>query len=245
MGALFGLKFRPAWRITIVTVVLFAGFVALGFWQVDRAYQKTQLRDEVLSRAALTPIVIGAVLLDVNAANYRAAMASGVYMAEYQLLLDNQVYRGQAGYHVLTPMRIPGSQTLLLVNRGWVSWGADRQHIPEINTPLDELTVKGRLVKPVENPYSLDTTLDQNELGKVWQSVDLERFRRLTGMPVHGLVMQLDSESPHDPSLTRVWPQYEDTWIQRHYGYAVQWFGLAITLIVIFVVVNTKRRIRE
>ena len=81
-------------------------FVALGIWQLNRAQEKELIRDRVLARSQMQPITVDATTVITAEDMFRKANARGAYLPQYQVFLDNKVYRGQAGYHVLTPLRV-------------------------------------------------------------------------------------------------------------------------------------------
>jgi surfeit locus 1 family protein len=222
----------------IATTLALSAFIALGVWQLHRAQEKQAVRDKYLARAEMPAVDLDAMSVVTNEQLFRTATASGRYLPEFQIYLDNKVHRGRAGYHVLTPLKFGGADTLLLVNRGWAPWGLDRQRAPESGPPAGEVTVGGRLSIPVGAPISFEDSDNLEGLERVWQNFDADRYQRLVGTPVIGLVLELESDA--DPGLVREWYLHEDKWIQRHRGYAVQWFGMAVALIVILVVVSVR-----
>ena len=243
MSVVSGYRFETSLIKVVITALLVAAFVLLGFWQLNRAEEKQERRDEFIARAELPPVIVQDELLDTESMEFRNARAAGHYLADYQVLLDNNVYRGQAGYHVLTPLLLANTTTVLLVNRGWIPWGLDRQKTPIVEVPGEPLVVNGRLAKPAKHVLDFGGHEAQEEFQKVWQTLDLERFERLTGYPVQRLVMLLESDSETEAAgFIRDWPRYRDTWIQRHRGYAVQWFALAFVLLCIFFFLSFKRR---
>lgn len=233
-------------NISIYKALLIAGalalFVALGIWQLNRAQEKEIIRDRILARSSMPPIELGATTVVTAEDFFRKARATGRYLTEYQVFLDNKVHQGRAGLHVLTPLRIRGSDALLLVNRGWTPWGMDRQKAPVAVPPAEEVTVTGQLSIPVPNPITLGTDGAPEGFARVWQNFDMDRYQSLVGAPVIGLVMELESASEM-ADLVREWPRNEDAWIKRHQAYAIQWFGIAALFIVI--VIFSQRRKKD
>ena len=231
----------PLSRMLLVAGAL-ALFVALGIWQLNRAQEKEVIRDRVLARSGMPPILIDADTTVGEEDLFRKATARGRYLAQFQVFLDNKVHRGQAGYHVLTPLRIDGGEALLLVNRGWAPWGLDRQRAPVAEPPEGEVAVAGHLAIPVRNPISLGEDDRPEGFARVWQNFDMDRYRKLVGTPVAGLVLHLEDGSQME-DLVRVWPRNEDAWIKRHQAYALQWFGIAVIFLVIILFrMRSKRR---
>lgn len=237
------MQFRTSFVKATVTLVLLVVFVLLGFWQLDRSAEKSLIRDQVRARAEMPELEIGGVPLDTDGAVYRSAMATGRYLHEFQILLDNMVHRGQAGFHVLTPLLLLDTDTLILINRGWAPWGPSRQQVPDIGAADGLVSVSGLLVPPLRHAVTFEDTRDGPDFEPVWQNLDVDAFERLTGYAVHGLILQLAPGESDVGGLIREWPKFTDAWIERHRAYAWQWFGLAVTLACIFLVFSLKRRV--
>jgi len=227
-------------KVLLVTAAL-ALFVALGMWQLNRAQEKEMIRDRVQARSRMPAIELDSTSSVTAEDLFRKARAQGRYVPQYQVFLDNKVYRGQAGYHVLTPLRIQGSDVLLLVNRGWAPWGMDRGKAPEAVPPAGELAVAGQLAIPVRNPITLGGDDIPDGLSRVWQNFDMDRYRALVGVPVFELVLELESGS-NMADLIREWPRHEDAWIKRHQAYAIQWFGIAALFLVIMIFRQRRKK---
>ncbi len=234
-------RFKAGVIPTLAVALLLPALIALGVWQLNRAQQKMELQSAFESRGRLQEIAVGTVKLDANEHHFRRARARGIFEPDHQVLLDNRVHRGRAGYHVLTPLRVEGAQTRILINRGWIPWGDDRQVLPNFDTPAGTLRVSGRLRRPLEGYFSLEDESDLSRPGRVWQNLDLARYEKITGMSVEPLVLELDGGAAQEGGFVREWREYTDEWTARHRGYAVQWFSLAAALVVIYVVVNLRR----
>lgn len=211
---------------------VFAGiFCALGFWQLHRAEEKSALQAEYDRRALHVPIALRSTVLPAEALQFFRVEAKGFYERDYQVLLDNRVHHGVAGYHVHTPLRIAGGETRVLVNRGWVPLGADRSQLPIIDPPRGEVTVSGVAVLPRAG-FALGTPDALRPDGvTTWQQLDLARYEAETGFALQPIVILLDPQSPAG-GFVRDWVRL-DAGIAVHQGYAFQWFALAATVIVL------------
>jgi surfeit locus 1 family protein len=166
---------------------------------------------------------------------YRKLEVRGVFDAAHTILLDNRIYKGVAGYHVLTPLIIDGGSLAILVNRGWVAVGRSREQIPLPPTPRGLVRLEGMAVDPHSRYLELMHAPPQ---GRVWQNLDFGRYAatsRLTLQPV--LLLQT---SPQADGLQRDWPR-PDTGVSMHVSYEIQWYSLATTLAVLWLVMNVKR----
>ena len=155
-------------------------------------------------------------------------------------MLDNRVQDDKAGYHVITPFRINGSERYILINRGWVPLGADRAVLPEIKTPDGMIELSGVAMLPpsklyeLEQPESLDSGWQI-----VWQNMDLVRLRKAVPFSLQPLIIQLDQTSPG--GFVRNWPRPDDR-VATHLGYAFQWYGMAVMLALFYFFVNIKKK---
>src|SRR5438034_21992 len=115
---------------TLAAVAGIAVTVALGNWQLGRAAEKRELKARLEARAAAPPIEILAGELPAQDAEFRRVGTRGVFEPRYAVYLDNRIHRGVAGYHVVMPLRIGGSDRYVLVNRGWIARAAHRSELP-------------------------------------------------------------------------------------------------------------------
>lgn len=227
--------FAPTLWPTLAALFFFVLTLWLGNWQSERADTKRALQgryDAALEEAA---IHVGGMLLDRDSVLYRRVEVEGTFDDAQTILLDNRVYNGVAGYHVLTPLKIQGSQLAILVNRGWVATGRSRDLLPQ--TPAPQGVVK--LVGVATDPHSRYVELVRGtSQGRVWQNLDFERFAANYGTSLQPVLL-LQSNQMED-GLVRDWPR-PDTGVSMHVSYAFQWYSLATTLTVLWLVLNVKR----
>jgi len=233
-------RFRAGLAPTLATALLLPALIGLGFWQLDRADQKRTLQAEYDRRQAEAPKTLRSVLEEPGALRYRPLRVRGHYEPAYQFLLDNRVHQGQAGYHVLTPLRIEDGEVRILVNRGWVAVGPDRARLPEIDTPRSEVEVTGVATVPLGKGFRLGAVKPSGASWQpLWSYLDLEGYARSVPFPVQPAVILLDPASPAG-GFVRQWGRL-DAGIQTHLGYALTWFSLAVALLAIYTLVNVRR----
>ena len=206
-----GYSFRPrAWALALAATGCAAGIV-LGNWQTGRAAEKRALA------AAQAPVTL-----------------RGAFDARYTVLLDNKVSRGRPGYHVVQPLRLAqGSH--VLVYRGWIAAGASRAQLPEVRTPVGEITLAGARLERFARAYEPGAAKPE---GKVWQNVALEPFAAWSGLSLERYVVE--QHSALEDGLLREWPR-ADAGAPMHESYALQWYSLAALSIILFFVLNLKR----
>jgi len=217
---------RRRWRpLPALAAVLLAALTTwLGFWQLGRAQEK-RARQATCDTAAVLP-TLDLTALPGAAMSCRRVRVSGHFDGAYQIYLDNRIYRGQPGYHVIAPLLYPGGA--VLVNRGWLPAGNDRARAPAASPPLAPVALEGVLV-PAQGRYLELSAMDV--AGPVWENLNLARFRAwYRGDLPDRLLLQT---SPAGDRLVRDWPR-PDAGVERHLGYAAQWFALAVLIVALY-----------
>ena len=232
-------RFRPRFAPTLVTTLLLCLLVSLGFWQLDRAEQKKELLSQYQRNAADAAVAIDGNLRAVGDFRYRRAVAFGRFLADRQVLLDNQFNGSQVGYHVFTAMKLDGTETLLLVNRGWIPMGSNRAVIPDIEVVDTPVRVLGLLNTPPEVGMRLGS-LNQSsgEWPLVTPYMDTEFLAETFGEPVLPYILMLDPENAH--GYVREW-QIVSFPPEKNLGYAFQWFTMAAALVILYLYVSLRR----
>lgn len=234
-------RFAPAFWPSVAFILVFPALLSLGVWQMERAGAKQELVERRASSELVAPLQLRGGLRLGEADRYRPAQVRGHYVAEQQWLLDNRVYRGQPGYHVFTPFRMVGEEVpSLLVNRGWVAVGASREFLPSLPLTDQLVTLSGRL----DSPASVGLVVGEPPLESVAdkvlvQSLDIAGLADVRGMPLMRYALVIDEGQPG--GLQYDWSPIPEMGPEKHLGYAVQWFGLGVALLIIFVGVNTRR----
>jgi surfeit locus 1 family protein len=234
------LQLRAGLWPTLATLVLLPVLIGLGMWQLDRAGQKRNLQVEMDLRLQEPAVPLSPVFESSEALRFRKVIARGRYEPEDQILIDNRVHQGQAGYFVLTPLRLGEGPARVLVNRGWVSLGRDRTALPAIETPPGRVEVTGLAVVPQTDGFHLGGAKPPGDgWHPVWQYLDLDLYRDSVAYPVQPIVILLDPTSPSG-GFVRQWAR-PDAGIATHQGYAFQWFSLAVALAAIYILLNTRK----
>jgi surfeit locus 1 family protein len=224
--------------MTLLTIVLAAMLISLGMWQLRRADEKRVLFDSFAAGTDATRVIdLGTPRLP----RYQHIEAGGHYDQARQILIDNMVNAERAGYFVITPFALSGGGWVL-VNRGWVPLGANRAARPAIAVAGDMRRVRGRADHMPSPGIELGTK------GKL-----APPYPVVAAFPNHAELAQLLGESSWTMAtdLVLLDPAEPDGYVRswappgfppmRHVAYAVQWFALALTLLVIYVVTNLRR----
>ena len=236
--------FSPSLWPTIITLFLVPLMIGLGVWQWERASWKQGLVDTNENRAQLSPVSLESLGEHRDAEQYRQVFVRGYYDMDQQLLLDNRTYNGYAGYHVLTPLRMADSDKVVLVNRGWVPLGSSRAILPDIPGTTGEVLVDATFMVPPKKLFRLGAVDEVHEgWPQVVQQVEMNELEQRLGYPLQPLVLLLDKDDAF--GFIRDWKAVYGVTPDKHRAYAVQWFTLALVLLIIYIGVNSKRRSNE
>jgi len=226
------------WRLTTLLVcAALAVMIRLGIWQLDRLDQRREFNRAVSIQQSLPELVLdqSTLSLDLVAMEYRAVRVTGEYLPEEELALRNQADRGRLGYHLLTPLRVYGTETAVVVDRGWVPVDDYQPGDVGAYAVPGPVEVAGILRLGQTHPDFGGRQDPPGEVGErllVWNLVNLERIAAQSTVeliPVYiqqaGPGLSLEDAPPPIPSL----PELELT-DGPHLGYAFQWFLFALVL---------------
>lgn len=241
-----GKRFAPRWWTILPLLALTALFLHLGQWQQGKAERKqaAQARvDTLAQRPAINlPDHLIASPADIDALRFAPVTVTGRFETDRTFFVDNQVNQERAGLHVITPLRIGDSKVRVLVNRGWIPAPAHHQDIPAIDTPEGEVQINAMAVLPPERFFTLGKEAAISPLlpqwPRLWQNLDLNRFRNAVSYPVQPLVLQLDPTSVG--GFQRDWPRPDERW-EKHWSYALQWYGFAISAWLIWFALSWRK----
>ena len=239
-------QFKPGLWPTLATVVLLVLLIRLGFWQLQRAEEKQELQQRYQAQLRAEPVNLGQVgrgpaLRDnPEQMHWRRCLLAGTYDPRPIYLLDNQVVRGTVGYQVFTRLVLEDGASVL-VDRGWIAAPGSRDEAPQINTTQQPVSVTG-VAKPVPAGgirLAHDITESLGDNLKRVQRIDLAQIAAQTGWTLLPYVVRLDPAAASVLTWNGTEPGFRR---ERHLGYAFQWFALAATLLVIYLVVNVRKR---
>jgi len=228
----------PARRLlpTLAMVAAVALCVAAGNWQRSRMAQKEALGARLAAALSAPVVALPAGVDDWSTWRFRQVELAGRYDETRQILIDNKVHAGRAGYHVVTPLVLADGRAVL-VNRGFAAGGVTRADLPEARPPAGEVRVRGRINVPSRDYVELAQAPPQ---GVVWQNLDPTRFAAATGVAVLPIVVEA---TDGDDRLVRDWPR-PDAGTEKHRIYMVQWYAfaaLAFGLWAWFTLIRSKR----
>ena len=227
----------PAVRNVVLTLLAVAGIaltVRLGLWQLDRAGQKVALQTALASRGELPAIDASALARDRAAAAeqfYRRIHLRGRWDPERSVFLDNRQMDGKVGFFVVTPLLIEGTGDAVLVQRGWVARHFDdRNALPSIAATTGIVAIDGIVSPPPSRLFDFAGAAS----GPIRQNIDIDSFAVQTGLRLLPLSIRQTNGSDADASILRDWPAPAAD-VDKHYGYAFQWFAIGATIAFVYV----------
>ncbi len=222
--------FRPL--PTLAAVAAAAAFAWLGVWQLERAGEKRSLAADFAESAT----ALDWRQLPADAPRYQRVSARGRYDPVHQFLLDNRSHESVAGVEVLTPFILEDGSAVI-VNRGWLPFGATRKDLPAVHVDGDSRTVVGRidlLPRPgiwLKGPAATGWP-------RLMHYPSMEELELALGRELGTRQLLLDPAVPD--GYVRAWA-VPGTSPDRHLGYAVQWFAFAALAVAIWFVLGFRK----
>ena len=225
--------FIPA-SLIIATLVL---LISLGFWQLDRADEKRAIEDQIFrANSGDVELIDSAEFLKDK--EYYHVRLQGSYIGDKQFIYDNQIVDQISGYYVLTPFILKGDSKSVLINRGFIPWNGRRDKLADIDIREKLTEVKVQISKPVKR-MELKVSETTGDFPILIQALDLDEMSAIASLDLGSVVGLLSPESEN--GFVRQWEPYTGS-IERHIGYAIQWFLMAFVLAFIGIRLALKQR---
>lgn len=227
-NSFFASWYKPRWYFLLITLLGCMLLASLGVWQLHRAHYKRELMNDFALRPLWPAITLATLIQQKQPLRFRRIILQGHYDNANTFFLENQFYHHKVGAHIITPF-IPSNQAYaILVDRGWIAKDTLKQALTLPNTTR----ITGLVSLPPQKTFYLGDwmRMDANHHVLI-QSIDRVALEKMLKQPLvpYSLLLLSDEQSP----VIRDWrPQSLSP--ERHLGYALQWFALAATLLVIY-----------
>ncbi|MCX8519915.1 MAG: SURF1 family protein [Rhodoferax sp.] len=225
------MKPRTRWAVvTLATLLGVAVTLSLGRWQLQRAADKQALQAHMQAQSTRQYVDTAALLNshDTSTLLQQHALLRGHWVANQTVYLDTRQMQAKVGFFVLTPLLLEGSQQAIVVQRGWIARNfEERSRLLPIDTPAGLVMVPGRIAPPPSTIYEPG----QSAPAAIRQNLALEQYRVQTGLPLLPVIL-VQTGAPSE-GLLRDWPAV-NLGVEKHYGYALQWFGIALLLALLY-----------
>jgi len=223
--------------LTVLVIILLPILLSLSYWQWQRGLYKQSMLD-AFAVSQTTISFTGSQSLPV--VPYQSIRIQGHFKPEYQFFLDNQMHNGRAGFYVLIPFELENKEWML-VNLGWLPRHQQRIQLPTfpaVNSAT--VTLTGRTYFPSQNYLLLGTHLEEVQPDKIIiQTLDFERLQTFSHHDLLPMVMLQDPEA--NIPFVRDWQPVKTLPPAKHYGYALQWLLLAITLVILYIILCIRK----
>ena len=229
-----------SYRLLVPSILILAtmAFLAsLGFWQLDRADQKRTIE------ASIQKANTGVVELIVNQnellnKEYYEVRLQGSYISDKQFIYDNQIVDQASGYYVLTPFVLKGQSNAIMINRGFIPWNGRRDQLADIAVDSASREIKIQVSNPIKR-IELKTSDISNQFPVLIQAIDFDVIEEISSTSIVHVIGHLDPASAD--GFVRKWEPYTGS-IEKHIGYAIQWFLMALVLGIIGIRIGLKQR---
>jgi cytochrome oxidase assembly protein ShyY1 len=232
------LRFRFRLIPFIATVLLVALGISLGNWQERRALEKIALQARIEQRGAQPPLILGSAITPLEALEFRRVTVTGEFLPNWPVFLDNRPYQGRSGFYLLMPFKIAGSDTHVLVARGWLP--ADptvHNRLSAYAVPRGQVTIEGMVTGTLGHVLQLGPAAPPKP-NAILQNLVPAEYAQASGLKLQPFFVE-QAGPKEGGALVRDWP-LPSTGIEKHKGYAVQWYALAAMAFLFFVITGFR-----
>lgn len=231
------MPFRFRWIPFMAALLVMVVGILLGNWQTRRAVEKIAIENAIVERAEQAALDLNKPFINTDI-EYRRLSAEGSFIADWPIYLDNRPYQGKAGFTLLMPLRLSNSDSVVLVARGWFPRdAAERTKLPAIPVPAAPIRIEGIARRSAGHVMQLGQAADVQP-GAIVQNLDPAEFARVSKLPLQNFIIEQTSDT--NDGLVRDWPRPSGG-VDKHRGYAFQWYALAATALVFFLVTGFRR----
>lgn len=226
-------KFNPGIRITVFFIFFAILFFSLGLWQIERGQAKTTLLQEFDENSLKAPKSISK-----DSKKWDRVYIQGKWNGSEQILIDNVINRGIAGYKVITPFQLDETGELILVDRGWIKRNINIENLPDVSLIDIRERVSGILESP-ELGLMLSDEVVSEKWPKISQTKNFEVISKEYNVPMFPLILLADPTSRYSLEYIKINPTNMTP--VKHYGYSAQWFLMFLVLCGMYIWYGYKK----
>jgi len=239
---------------TVSALLVVAIACAAGIWQLNRADGKIALAANLLARQQMPILSANDALLSLEDASERRMIARGQYIPQAAIWLDNRPRpippsgsnTSQSGFYLLMPLQLEGRDEILWINRGWAPRNSEnRESLPPVKTPSKAVTIEGIVFAHPSRVYALgegQVIIDASK-PRIEQNFDLRAEGKLRGWVQSPFILR-EVDTGIEDGLLREWAPLT-TGVDRHYAYAFQWFALAVSGFLFWIITGLRQYWRQ
>ena len=217
---------------TIVSAIVFLILLSFGTWQIKRLFWKEALIERYLVQSQSNPIKDQAQLKDNNVDEFKAIEIYGSFLHNNEIYITGKTFEGNAGFHVITPFKLKNN-TVILVNRGWVSEGYRDPEKRKFSLIKDNIVLKGIIRYPQKKGYFAPENDGKQGFwftikpSQIFNFLELRFDNFITSYYIdalrQGKKLTLPIGVTGKPKLRN-----------QHLSYAITWYGLALSLLFVY-----------
>lgn len=232
------MKFRFRWIPFVAAVLAALVGISLGQWQTRRAIEKELIEKKLIARELAPPLRLQSGNQVADEMEYRQVSVKGEFVGRWTVYLDNRPYKSTPGFYVMAPLKLSGSDMHVLIARGWAKRDvADRTKVPPVVVPDGTVEIQGVVRRSPGHVLQLGAA-EQLRPGAIVQNLDIAEFAQAAKMPMQDFIIEQINDGRD--GLVRDWPR-PSTGAEKHRAYAFQWYALAATALIFFVVTGFRR----
>lgn len=228
---------KKYWIGHIIILIGVIILINLGFWQLSRLEQRRALNAEIVAGLNANPVTLTGAPVEPAQLHRRRVVVTGTFDNAQNIIVQNRPFQGEPGVSLITPLRISGSESAVLVDRGWIPLAEVEPAARRAYDITGEVAITGiaYATQPQPSGYLVmpDPTLAPGEsrLDK-WFRVDTERIGQQLDYPLLPVFVR---QSPGE-NLDEMPLRAEDFDLSEgsHLGYAIQWFSFAFILVAVY-----------
>lgn len=230
------LSWQPNWGMLVFAAFFLPLTISLGFWQLSRSDEKRALLEEYQKREFSVPVDLESLDLTRDQ-QYRRVLVQGHFIENRNILLENRIRHGQPGFELLSAFAPKNGTAWLWVNRGWIAGSLHRDQLPLVPNINGEVRLVGHLYRQLSKPFSVGDERWRQQWPQVVQNFDPQWVSERIGRPGLPYMLRLDANTKG--ALAVDW-QIVNVMPEKHTGYAVQWFLMALALVMLSVFANSN-----
>ena len=214
------------WLAATFILIVVIALISLGFWQLQRMAQKQQRLDSITEKQQKETVGL-LTALQLNDPRDVDVNFTGNVDNQHLILVDNQVVDSQVGFDVIAPVLT--NVGWILVNFGWVAAPNLTRTLPIVEVAAGESHLRGKISEPSLNPFVRDPASVNQTFPALVQQVSIPRIQQMLDRKLQPYVIELTGED--SVFLRRYTPVVMPP--EKHLGYAIQWFALAVAAVVV------------
>ena len=224
-------KFK--FRILFFSLVFFPITILLGIWQINRADEKNNIMDQYAELIKKPPIQLAN---SYQYSNWEPVYGEGVYLDEI-IYEDNAISNGKAGYKVYHLFELVTGENIF-VNRGFIERKPMKNDLPEVSVPEGLFFIQGNVLLKQKNAFAKEINESDSRIIQEFNLANIKRKRGLENKEIYDFLFNL---APSDPFKLVPIEKPISMSASKHIGYAIQWFGLSVVLVVMTLIAFLKK----